>query len=32
MVTAGLISIDASAMKAMVEGGTSLKVVSQYWD
>lgn len=32
MVTAGLISIDASAMKAMIEGETSLKAVSQYWD
>lgn len=32
MVTAGLISIDASAMKAMIKGETSLKAVSQYWD
>jgi len=32
MVTAGLIGLDASAMKAMVEGETSLKAVSQYWD
>ena len=32
MVTAGLISIDASAVKAMVKGETILKAVSQYWD
>jgi len=32
MVTAGLISIDASAMKAIIEGETGLKTVSQYWD
>jgi transposase len=32
MVTAGLISIDASAIEAMIEGETGLKAVSQYWD
>jgi hypothetical protein len=32
MVVAGLISIDASAMKAMVEGETGLQAVSKYWD
>jgi hypothetical protein len=29
---AGLISIDASALKAMIKGETSLKAVSKYWD
>jgi hypothetical protein len=32
MVTAGLISMDANAIKAIVEGETSLKAVSRYWD
>ena len=32
MVTAGLISVDAIAIKAMIEDETSLKAVSQYWD
>jgi ribosomal protein L30/L7E len=32
MVMAGLASIDANAIKAMIEGETSLKAVSQYWD
>jgi transposase len=32
MVTVGLISIDASAMKALIEGEIGLKAVSQYWD
>ncbi len=32
MVTAGLISINANAIKAMIEDETSLKAVSQYWD
>jgi transposase len=32
MVTAGLISVDAIAIKAMIEDETSLKTVSQYWD
>jgi len=31
MVTAGLIGLDASAMKAMVEGETSLNAMSKYW-
>jgi transposase len=31
MVTAGLICVDAEAMKAMVLGETSLKNVSKYW-
>jgi transposase len=32
MVMAGLVSIDANAVRAMIEGETSLKSVSQYWD
>jgi hypothetical protein len=32
MVMAGLASIDANAIRAMIEGETSLKSVSQYWD
>jgi hypothetical protein len=32
MVTAGLVSIDANAIKALIQGETSLKAVSQYWD
>ena len=32
MVMAGLISVDANAVRAMVEDETSLKSVSQYWD
>ena len=32
MVTAGLISVDANAIEAMVEGEQSLKCVSRYWD
>ena len=32
MVTAGLISMDTTAMKAMIEGEAGLKAVSQYWD
>jgi hypothetical protein len=32
MVTAGLISMDANAIKAMIEGEKSLKAVSKYWD
>ena len=32
MVTAGLICMDASALRAMIEEETSLKAVSQYWD
>ena len=32
MVTAGLICTDASALEAMIEGETSLKAVSRYWD
>jgi len=32
MVTAGLISIDVIAIKAMIGDETSLKAVSQYWD
>ena len=32
MVTAGLISMDACALEAMVEGEMSLKAVSKYWD
>ena len=31
MVTAGLISLNATAMKALLQGETSLKAVSQYW-
>jgi len=32
MVMAGLVSIDANAIRAMIEGDNSLKSVSQYWD
>jgi len=32
MVTAGLISMDANAIEAMIEGEMSLKTVSKYWD
>jgi transposase len=32
MVTAGLISVDANAIEAMIEGDQSLKNVSKYWD
>jgi hypothetical protein len=32
MVMAGLVGIDANAIRAMIEGETSLKSVSQYWD
>jgi hypothetical protein len=32
MVMAGLVSVDANAIRAMVEGEESLKSVSQYWD
>jgi hypothetical protein len=32
MVMAGLVCIDANAIRAMIEGETSLKSVSQYWD
>jgi transposase len=32
MVMAGLISVDANAIRAMIEDETSLKSVSQYWD
>lgn len=32
MVTAALISVNACALEAMVEGETSLKAVSRYWD
>jgi transposase len=32
MVTAGLISVDANAIEAMLEGEESLKNVSKYWD
>jgi transposase len=32
MVMAGLVSIDANAVRAIIEGETSLKSVSQYWD
>ena len=32
MVTAGLISVDANAIEAMLEGEESLKNVSRYWD
>lgn len=32
MVMAGLASIDANAIRAMIEGENSLKSVSQYWD
>ncbi len=32
MVMAGLASIDANAIRAMIEGENSLKAVSQYWD
>jgi len=32
MVIAGLASIDANAIRAMIEGENSLKAVSQYWD
>lgn len=32
MVMAGLVGIDANAIKAMIEGENSLKAVSQYWD
>jgi hypothetical protein len=31
MVTAGLISLNATAMRALLQGETSLKAVSQYW-
>ena len=31
MVTAGLISYDAEAMRSMVCGEESLKTVSKYW-
>jgi len=32
MVTAGLISYDVEAIKALILGEESLKAVSQYWD
>jgi transposase len=32
MVTAGLISMDANAIEALIEGEISLKAVSKYWD
>jgi hypothetical protein len=32
MVTAGLISVDANAIEAMIEGEQSLKNASKYWD
>jgi transposase len=32
MVTAGLISVDANAIEAMLEGDSSLKTASRYWD
>ena len=32
MVTAGLISVDANAIEALLEGEESLKNVSKYWD
>lgn len=32
MVTAGLISVDANVIEALIEGETSLKAVSKYWD
>jgi len=32
MVTAGLISVDANAIEAMIEGEQSLKNASRYWD
>ncbi|MGD0994422.1 MAG: transposase [Candidatus Bathyarchaeia archaeon] len=32
MVMAGLISVDANAIEAMVQGEKSLKTVSKYWD
>lgn len=32
MVTAGLISVDANAIEALIEGEVSLKAVSKYWD
>lgn len=31
MVTAGIISLNATAIKALLQGETSLKAVSQYW-
>ena len=31
MVTAGLIGIDANAVRALIQGDTSLKTVSKYW-
>jgi hypothetical protein len=31
MVTAGLISYDAEALKALIQGEESLKNVSRYW-
>ena len=32
MVFAGLISLDANAMDALLEGEESLRSVSKYWD
>jgi hypothetical protein len=32
MVIAGLISLDANAVDALVEGEESLRIVSKYWD
>jgi hypothetical protein len=32
MATAGLISMDANAMKVMIEGEKNLKAMSKYWD
>jgi hypothetical protein len=32
MVAAGLISVDANAIEALLEGDLSLKCVSRYWD
>jgi hypothetical protein len=31
MVTAGLISLNATVMNALLQSETSLKAVSQYW-
>jgi len=31
MVTAGLIGLDANAIRALIQGETSFKAVSQYW-
>jgi hypothetical protein len=32
MVTAGLMGMDACAIEALLEGESSLKNVSKYWD